>query len=210
MRVLISSGILILRFGLALSLCILLFISLPYIYSLFGSDLLNKDAQINATPILIHIEEKKPEKKKVKKIKPRQVKSQSNENRARSFGLKFSPDLKIGSGEGVGLEEANFENEIFEEGEADVSAIPISILPLPYPRRAKEAGIEGTVEMILLIDRKGKVSSINFIKVPHAMFKTPIMQVVKQWKFKPAMNKGVPVSMRVKQSVDFNLKDVEG
>ena len=148
--------------------------------------------------------------KKVKKIKPRQVKSRSNQNRARSFALKFSPDLKIGSGEGIGLEEANFENEIFEEGEADVSAIPISIIPLPYPRRAKEAGLEGTVEMVLLIDRKGKVSSIDFIKVPHTMFIAPIMKVVKRWKFKPAMNKGVPVSMRVKQSVDFNLEDVEG
>jgi TonB family protein len=174
------------------------------------SDPSNKETNHDVTPHLIYVEEKKTEKKKVKKIKPRKAKSQSNQNRARSFALKFSPDLEIGSSEGIGLGEANFKNEIFEEGEADVSAIPVSIIPLPYPRRAKEAGLEGTVEMILLIDRKGKVSSIDFIKVPHEMFKAPIMKVVKRWKFKPAMNKGVPVSMRVKQSVDFNLEDIEG
>ena len=60
--------------------------------------------------------------------------------------------------------------------------------------------------MIILIDRKGKVAKISFIKIPHAMFKKPVERVVKQWKFKSAMNKGVPVNMRVRQSIEFFIE----
>ncbi len=189
----------------AIGITFLLFISLPVIYRFLGSDLLKTESQVTVSPLLVHMEQKKQEKKKIKKPKPRQIKAQSRLNRSRSFEMKFTPDLGVGSSDGVGVEESNLENVIFEEGEADVDAIPISRSPVAYPRRAREAGISGAVEMILLIDRKGSVANISFVKVPHPMFKKPIEKVVLKWKFKPAMNKGVPVNMRVRQPLEFNL-----
>ncbi len=198
----------LLKSTLALALTFLLFILLPLIYTLLGSDLLNRDSRNRRSNILMKVEVKKPEEKKIRKVKPRKIKSHRKSDRSSSSSkFKFSPDLSIGSGEGIEVGESNLENVIFEEGEADVSAVPISRTPVPFPRRAKEAGIDGVVELILLIDRKGNIAKIDFVKVPHTMFKKPILKVVKTWKFKPAMNKGVPVKMRVKQIFEFNLED---
>ena len=195
----------ILKIILSFGFTILLFISLPLIYRLLGSDLLARKADMQASPVVMKFEQKKEEKKKVEKVKHRQVKSRSTSNRSRSFSMKFSPDLGVGTSDGVAVEEQNLENVIFEEGEADVSAVPISRTMPPFPRRAREAGIGGVVEMILLIDRKGRVAHVEFVKVPHAMFKKPVEKVVMQWKFKPAINKGVPVKMRVRQNIEFTM-----
>ena len=196
----------LIRTILAIGISFSLFVSLPLIYRMLGSDLIKKESKIDASPVLMKVETQKPEKKKVQTRKPRRIESSRTTERARSFSLKFSPDLEVGSSEGVVVKEQNLETMIFEEGEADVNAVPVSRLPVPYPRRAREEGIEGVVEMIILIDRKGKVAKINFVSVPHAMFRKPVERVVKQWKFKPAMNKGIPVNMRVRQSIEFFIE----
>lgn len=196
----------LIRTILAIGISFSLFVSLPLIYRMLGSDIIKKETKIDTSPVLMKVETRKPEKKKVQTQKPRRIESSRTSERARSFSLKFSPDLGVGSSEGVVVEEKNLETMIFEEGEADVNAVPVSRLPVPYPRRAREEGIEGVVEMIILIDRKGKVASIHFVKVPHAMFKKPVEKVVKEWKFKPAMNKGIPVNMRVRQSIEFFIE----
>ena len=193
---------------LALTLTILLFISLPYIYRLLGTDLTQRDNKNQASTVLMKVETQKQVKKKVQKVKPRQIKSFQRSGKSnRSFSMKFSPDLSVGSGEGIAVDEQNLENVVFEEGEVDVPAVPISVSPIPYPRRAQDQGIEGTAEIILLIDRKGNVSSVTFRKIPHPMFKAPIIKTVKKWKFKPAMNKGVPVNMKAIKPVEFKLND---
>jgi TonB family protein len=197
--------IVILKALLSFGITILLFISLPVIYRILGSDLLTKKAEIHVSPVVMKFEQKKEEKKKVEKVKHREVKSKSTGASTRSFTMKFTPDLGVGTSEGVAVEEQNLENVIFEEGEADVSAVPISRTMPPFPRRARESGICGTVEMILLIDRKGNVAHVDFVKIPHTMFIKPVERVVKEWKFKPAMNKGVPVKMRVRQNIEFTL-----
>lgn len=196
----------LIRTILAIAISFSLFVSLPLIYRMLGSDLIKKESKIDASPVLMKVQTQKPEKKKVQTRQPRRIESSRTSERARSFSLKFSPDLEVGSSEGVVVEDQNLETVIFEEGEADVNAVPVSRLPVPYPRRAREEGIEGVVEMIILIDRKGKVAKISFVKIPHAMFKKPVERVVKQWKFKPAMNKGVPVNMRVRQSIEFFIE----
>lgn len=193
---------------LALALTILLFITLPYVYKLLGNDLNNRDNKNQAPAVLMKVETKKQEKKKVPKVKPRKIKSFRKSGKSnRSYSLKFSPDLSVGSGSGVSVEDQNLENVVFEEGEVEVRATPLSVTPIPYPKRAKDQGIEGVAEIILLIDRKGNVSSVSFRKIPHPMFKTPIMKTIKKWRFNPAMNKGIPVNMRALKVIEFKLND---
>lgn len=206
MNIAIKAFNILIRTILALAISFSLFVSLPLIYRMLGSDLMKRETKIDISPVLMKVETRKSEQKKVQTRRPRRIESMRTTERTRSFSLKFSPDLEVGSSEGVVVEEQNLETMIFEEGEADVNATPVSRLPVPYPRRAREEGIEGVVEMIILIDRKGKVGKINFVKIPHAMFKKPVERVVKQWKFKPAMNKGIPVNMRVRQSIEFFIE----
>lgn len=195
----------IFRTLLAILISFILFISLPALHIIFGNRLMKNNAESNSLTIIMQVQPPKQKKKKLEKLKPRKIKSSLGRKQKTSSSMKFTPDLGVGSGDGVGISESNLENVIFEEGEADVSATPIKRTPIPYPRRAKEAGIEGVVQMILLIDRSGKVANIEFTKVPHEMFKKSIIKIINQWKFKPAMNKGVPVKMRVRQNIEFNL-----
>ncbi len=190
---------------LALAFTLLLFISLPLLHLLLGSDLLKAEAQMKAMPVLMQIEQKKQEKKKVEKKKARKISSNRGPKKSRSSSMKFSPDLGVGTSDGVGVNETNLENVVFEEGETDENATPISRPAPAYPQRARDMGIEGSVEVRLLIDRKGKVASIHFVKVPHEVFKKPLTKQMKKWKFKPAMNKGVPVKMWVKVPFEFKL-----
>ncbi len=193
---------------LAFALTILLFISLPFIYKILGSDLINKDKKNMASSVLMKVETKKQVKKKVKKIKPRKIKSFRKSGKSnRSHSMKFSPDLSVGSGDGVGVEGQNLENVVFDEGDVDVPAVAISITPIPYPKRAKDQGIEGIAEIVILIDRKGNVANVSFRKIPHPMFKSTIIKTIKKWKFKPAMNKGVPVNMKAVKPIEFKLDE---
>lgn len=193
--------------ALSLIVTMLLFASIPVIYKLLGTDLIKKDASIDATPVLMQVEAKKPEKKSIQELKPRQILSHSGPDRSRSFTMKFTPDLNVGSAEGVAVEEENLENVVFEEGETDVPPIPIAIKPIPYPKRAREAGIEGTVDITFTINRKGEIEQVIFNKIPHIMFKNPILKTVTQWKFKPAMNKGIPVKIRANKVIEFSLDE---
>jgi protein TonB len=195
------------RLALSCACTFILFVSLPLIYQLMGSELF-KDAPVTqSAPAVMKFETQKPQKKKVQEIKPRAAKSESGVERARAFTMKFSPDLNVGTSDGVAVEESNLETVVFEEGEADVSAIPVLRAPIPFPPRARDAGIGGVVEMIILVDRKGNVASVEFTKVPSPLFKKPVEEVVRTWKFKPAMNKGVPVNMRLRQSIEFKMDD---
>jgi protein TonB len=81
----------------------------------------------------------------------------------------------------------------------------VSRTGIPYPRRAKEAGLEGTVSLVLHIGRTGKVLDVSVISSPSPLFNKPVIQTVKKWKFTPAKNSGVAVQVRMKQNVAFKL-----
>ena len=174
---------------------------------IFNNDLKKEDPNLNASRPIMEIITKKEEKKEEQKIKPRTIRSSTDKGDARSFNLKFSPDLSVGSSGGIGVEESNFENVIFDEGDVEQAAIPIYRTSIPYPLKAKDMGIEGTVEMVIIIDHKGAVSNVDFVQLPHALFRRPVLDAVMQWKFKPAMNKGIPVKVRVRQSIEFSLEE---
>jgi len=121
---------------------------------------------------------------------------------------RFSPDLSLGGGDGPAVETGGtgFSESIYEEGETDEPPMAISRTPLAYPQAAQRARIEGVVEIVFLVNREGRVQDIEFKQVPHKMFEQPIRSTIQTWRFKPAMLHGVPVSVRVRQRVDFNLR----
>jgi protein TonB len=74
-----------------------------------------------------------------------------------------------------------------------------------YPRRAKDEEIEGTVVLVLVIDREGSVESVYVKSSPSPYFIRPVTQTVKRWKFTPAKYEGVPVKVRMRQDISFEL-----
>ena len=76
-----------------------------------------------------------------------------------------------------------------------------------YPDAARTARIDGFVLLQATINEKGDVVNIKVLSTPQARygFSEKAIQAVSQWKFKPSIYKGKPVSVRIKFSVEFNL-----
>jgi len=195
------------RAVIALMLSALFFFVLPLVQMIFGGfdEQSERQNTVRAPLLEMHIRKKEEPRKQQQRM--RSVQSSASKGRIRSFDIKFTPDLAVGGGTMAFADETNLENMVFEEGETEEPAVPLSRMSIPYPPRAREAGIEGTLEIVILVDRKGSVAGLDFVRLPHAMFRRPVQEVVMKWKFRPAKHKGVPVQLRMRQVVEFKLEN---
>lgn len=76
-----------------------------------------------------------------------------------------------------------------------------------YPKYAKEIGIEGTVKVHFVIDKKGKISEAHVHQGVHPVLDQEAVRVVlKSPKWKPAKKDGRPVKVSYTIPVVFNFR----
>ena len=76
-----------------------------------------------------------------------------------------------------------------------------------YPKYAKEAGIEGTVLVHFVIDKKGKISEAHVHQGVHPVLDEEAVRVIlKSPKWKPGKKDGKPVKVSYTMPVMFNFK----
>ena len=81
---------------------------------------------------------------------------------------------------------------------------PVTKVPPIYPDLAREAGVEGTVMVQALVLKDGTVGDTKIGKsIP--MLDAAAAAAVRQWRFKPAMTKGLPVTVWFPVPVRFSL-----
>lgn len=77
-----------------------------------------------------------------------------------------------------------------------------------YPKSAKIAGIEGTVKVHFVIDKKGKISEAHVHEGVHpALDQEAVRVVLKSPKWKPAKKDGRPVKVSYTIPVVFNFSN---
>ena len=74
-----------------------------------------------------------------------------------------------------------------------------------YPSEAERARIEGTVRMIATIGTDGTVSELKVLSGPPVLVPAAIA-AVKQWRYRPVVKNGCPVTANTKVAVRFSLK----
>lgn len=157
---------------------------------------------------VIRPQKKEQQKQNTERIK--QVGAPAPRSNYGSSGMKFNftPDLNIeGSGGEISASTGNFNAVIFEEGQTDENAVPLNT-PMPaYPKAAQERSLEGEVEIIFVVNTEGKVETVNIVRAPHQSFLSEVRKTLNTWRFKPAKNQGVPVKVRMKQVIKFQLED---
>jgi TonB family protein len=81
-----------------------------------------------------------------------------------------------------------------------VTSMPvmISAVRIPYPPKAKKAGIEGPVVMDMIIDDQGKVRQVTLVRGPGYDLNDAAIEAMKQVQFRPGKigEKSVPVKFR--------------
>jgi protein TonB len=74
-----------------------------------------------------------------------------------------------------------------------------------YPDIARQANVDGTVLMQVLVGKDGKVKDVKVVKSV-AMLDQAAMTAVKQWIFKPALSNNKPVAVWVAVPMKFTLQ----
>lgn len=190
---------------LALVINILLFTILPMINELIGNKTFKSDNNSSKRVIVAEYIKKKDVKKKTPEKRIRKISmSKSGKRSSESSSMRFTPDLSA-HGSGVAIKSDKLEAVVFNEGETDEDLVSERITPIPYPNRARDLGIEGILEIEIIIGTSGKVEHVDIINSPHPSFDKAAKNTIKSWKFKPAKNQGVPVRVKARKEIEFKL-----
>jgi len=84
------------------------------------------------------------------------------------------------------------------------AAMAISAPKPLYPPDVKEARIQGTVRMNVIIGKDGTVQDIQLVS-GHPLLAPPAMDAVRQWVYKPTLLNGNPVEVLTVVDVNFTL-----
>lgn len=114
----------------------------------------------------------------------------------------------VGSGKGGGFgpgEGGGVGGGVFKVG-GGVSAPAVLYKVDPeYSEEARKAKYSGTVTLSIIVDPEGKARDIRVVKSLGMGLDEKAIEAVQKWKFKPGMNKGVPVNVRASIEVNFRL-----
>ena len=77
----------------------------------------------------------------------------------------------------------------------------------PYPKEAKEKGIEGKVVLEILIDNEGKVRKATLIDGPGYGLNKAALESIKKFKFAPAKIGDQVVAVVIRYGINFVLEE---
>ena len=108
----------------------------------------------------------------------------------------FTVDLNTG---GSGEEDVN---ALFSMSELDKRPRVI-YQPSPRMSQAVRRKAPGTVYIIFIVNKDGRVENPRVQKSTHPIFEKPALAAVKQWRFEPGQRKGESVRFRMRVPITF-------
>jgi periplasmic protein TonB len=95
---------------------------------------------------------------------------------------------------------------IFNAAELDQAPQTLVRVPPIYPFKARERGVEGVVQVKLLVNMDGTVGDVQILDAtPAGIFEDAVQKTVPRWKFKPGRLDGQAVNAWIITSVRFDL-----
>jgi protein TonB len=200
----------ILRLAAACGISFLFFVGISLLHAMIGFGHKNDDKAKATQQILMEIVRKPPEEHKKALPQTREVKQSSNAGKVgNQVPMSLMPDLAVDAGAGgdaAVVQTKDLSVEVFEEGETDERPVPMETTPVEYPLEAREKGIEGTLLVYFVIGHDGRVKSIDVQKSPSPIITREAKRTISTWRFKPGKKKGVPVNVRAKKEISFELQ----
>ncbi|MCB9765533.1 MAG: energy transducer TonB [Alphaproteobacteria bacterium] len=96
---------------------------------------------------------------------------------------------------------------VMTEDAVDAPPQPVNRAAPAYPPRARAKGITGFVTLNLRVGFDGRVEDARVVEAqPKGVFEQPALEAVRQWTFRPATYEGRPVTVRVRQTLRFELE----
>lgn len=85
-----------------------------------------------------------------------------------------------------------------------MAGLLVSKVAPDYPADAKQARIQGTVVMKVIVDKEGNVANIQLIS-GHPLLAPAAIEALKQWKYRPYLLNRMPVEIETQVQVSFTL-----
>ena len=106
---------------------------------------------------------------------------------------------------GAGEATAQAHDDVFSLADLD-QAPRVIMQPAPqYPPEMKKKKIQGTVYVLFIVDKDGRVVSPKVQKTDNPAFNTPALTAVKRWRFEAGKKNGQPVPFRMRVPITFAL-----
>lgn len=96
-------------------------------------------------------------------------------------------------------------SRVYALEEVTVAPMPVLRVAPHYPRLLRKAGIQGNATVSFTVLTDGTVTDTTVTTATHEEFGEATAAALRQWKFRPATLRGVPVPCRVSQLMSFNL-----
>jgi protein TonB len=117
-------------------------------------------------------------------------------------GGDFAVKLSVAGAEGGGMQTSD---DIFSLADLD-QAPRIVLQPAPhYPPEMKKKKIQGTVHVLFIVDKDGRVKEPKVQKSDNPAFDNPALSAVKRWRFDPGKVGGEAVQFRMRVPITFAL-----
>jgi len=88
----------------------------------------------------------------------------------------------------------------------DTMPVPIHIETPRYPDLARKADLEGSVDVMIKIDEKGRVVQARVVRSTAEVFNQAAIEAAYKCRFKPALQRDVPVPCRIAIPFRFTLR----
>lgn len=130
------------------------------------------------------------------------------------FQPEFAPDFAgmTGAGNAIAIDLTGGANTalkqdfVFESYELDQAPRPVVKLPPVYPFKAREQGIEGVVQVKILVKEDGTVGEVLIVDArPPDTFDDAVLVAVPKWRFEPGVIGGKKVTSWVITALHFKL-----
>lgn len=210
-----SSKTLLVCFAVSAWLCILIFMLPSGLNLLFGpknTKITLRPAPLRSTQNMKPIKPVTPKPyKKLPSPKPTLAKQPLP-----SYKLDIKPiDSPINLNPGRGDFRVDFNvnqqglhtDTIFEIKQVDTPPTPLSRIIPVYPVNARARGIQGHVELVFRVNKKGEVKDITVLSSsPGDIFVKAALSAVTRWKYKPALKNSHPVEVKIQVPLSFKLE----
>jgi len=130
----------------------------------------------------------------------------SSDGAGGSFGTGgggLSSGGRIG-GTGTGAQFSDDMGEIASLADLDQRPRAIFQTTPNYPQELRKRNLEGSVQVVFLVDRDGKVVSPKVEKSTNPSFDRPAIEAVRQWKFQAGTRNGEKVSFKMRVPITFS------
>jgi len=110
------------------------------------------------------------------------------------FAIKLAGETKIRSDEA---------EAVFSLDDLDQAPRVTQQRAPDYPPELKKKKISGTVYVIFIVSKQGRVEQAKVQKSTNPAFEAPALKAVKHWSFEPGRKNGKPVQFRMRVPISF-------